>query len=306
MATAVHIPPEPTIHSLHADSQPIAMVPAGRTVVFSVGDDMYRNLSSDDIDAGRVDFRKVNRLCGPVWIDQAQPGDAIGFTVDSIEPGPIAHVPFVARWRSQFFGLSSSTVDRLPVDRNAVRVSERISIDIQPMIGCIATAPASGTLSSLAPTGPTGGNLDLLSLQAGATIWLPVEVPGALVALGDLHASMGAGEPFGAGLECSGIVTGRFAIAPNLKLPGPRIESASVIQFVGCHRDSDQQSQRIAIQSAMAWLTDACALTDFEARAIFAAAADLSLGGPAGHNHLVSFDLERLERAGVKTVRLTA
>lgn len=304
MAAAIQIPPEPTTDTLYAASQPIAAVPAGRTVVFTVGDDMYRKLSPDDLDAGRVDFRKVNRLTGPVWIEQAQPGDAIGFTVDSIELGPTAHVPFVARWRSQLFGLSASAVDRFPIEGDTVRVSDRIVIDTQPMIGCIAAAPATGTLSSLAPAGPTGGNLDLQSLQRGTTIWLPVEVHGALVALGDLHATMGAGEPFGAGLECSGTVTGRFSIAPDAKLSGPRLESSRSIQFVGCHRDSDFESQRIAIQSAMVWLTDTCDLSDVEARAIFAAAADLSLGGPAGHNHLVSFDLERLKRTGVRTSRL--
>ena len=71
------------------------------------------------------------------------------------------------------------------------------------MIGVIGTAPAEGTISCGTPDAH-GGNMDTKIITEGTTLLLPVNVPGALLAMGDLHAGMGDGEVGISGLEIKG------------------------------------------------------------------------------------------------------
>src|SRR5690606_34560517 len=84
-------------------------------------------------------------------------------------------------------------VAETPIVDGRIRIGERLSVPVAPMIGCIGVAPAEGTASTMRPVYPTGGNLDLRELSPGAVLWLPVAAPNALLFLGDLHAAMGQG-----------------------------------------------------------------------------------------------------------------
>ena len=168
------------------------------------------------------------------------------------------------------------------------------------MIGCIATAPSVGRLSSLSPCRSTGGNLDVPSIAGGATIWIPVKVEGGLFALGDLHAAMGNGEPAGCGLECGGVVTGRVWFVSATRLPGVRIESKHEISFIGSDNDNYVVARAKAINAAWQWLTAECEVPGEAALAVSAGLMQLKLGGPAGTNIIASFPLEALRAIGIK------
>jgi formamidase len=62
------------------------------------------------------------------------------------------------------------------------------------------------------PPRELGGNLDIRQLVAGSRLWLPVDVPGALFSLGDLHFAQGDGEVCGTAIEVAGAVTVRFQV----------------------------------------------------------------------------------------------
>lgn len=83
---------------------------------------------------------------------------------------------------------------------------------IEPMIGCIGLAPASGSSSTVMPAYPWGSNMDLRELGPGGIVYLPVQVPGALLSIGDLHAAMGTGEPTAVSLEAAGKATVRITV----------------------------------------------------------------------------------------------
>ncbi|MGE5703359.1 MAG: acetamidase/formamidase family protein, partial [Clostridia bacterium] len=86
-----------------------------------------------------------------------------------------------------------------------VHFDEQRAYPIKPMIGVIGVSPAEGTISTVHP-GAHGGNLDCKEITEGATIYLPVFVPGGKLALGDFHALMGDGEVAASGVEIGGRV----------------------------------------------------------------------------------------------------
>src|SRR5215217_3776185 len=90
-------------------------------------------------------------------------------------------------------------------------------LPLRPMVGVIGTAPADGVIYTAAP-GPQGSNIDVNAVTLGARVHLPVHVPGALLAIGDVHASMGDGEVSGTGIEIAGEVTVRVDLVPGAAL----------------------------------------------------------------------------------------
>ena len=80
-----------------------------------------------------------------------------------------------------------------PIADDLIHWSDEIAIPYAPMLGCIGTAPDWGSPTT-GPAGPHGGNLDLIEVCPGNTVFLPVFVEGALLYVGDAHAAMGHGE----------------------------------------------------------------------------------------------------------------
>jgi amidase len=102
-------------------------------------------------------------------------------------------------WIEGFGPLGSHTqgvqVFETPISDGRIHLGEGLSVPLAPMIGCVRLAPADGTMSTMRPVYPTGGNMDLRELSLGAVLWLPVAAPGALLSIGDLHAAMSQEEP---------------------------------------------------------------------------------------------------------------
>lgn len=167
----------------------------------------------------------------------------------------------------------------------------------RPMVGCCGVAPRSGSLPTLSPTARTGGNMDLVELGPGATIWFPVEVPGALFSLGDIHVRMGRGEPFGSGLECGGVVSGVIRCASGRAPATPIVVNEHSICFIGTGRDTTA-AEAEAVQAAWLWLTGPGGLALQDALPACAGLLHLNFGGPAGANVVASFEREALVDAG--------
>jgi amidase len=102
--------------------------------------------------------------------------------------------------------LKENFIKILPIVNEQVVFSDKIKFPIKPMIGVIGTAPQTASVSCGIP-GTHGGNMDSKIIGIGATIYLSVEVPGALLAMGDLHAIMGDGEISVCGAEVPGEIT---------------------------------------------------------------------------------------------------
>ncbi len=87
-------------------------------------------------------------------------------------------------------------------------------LPLRPMIGVIGVALKSEKISTRIP-GSHGGNMDTSDISEGVEVLLPVQVPGALLAIGDVHAAMGDGEVSGTGIEIRAEVTIQVGIVPD-------------------------------------------------------------------------------------------
>jgi acetamidase/formamidase len=161
-------------------------------------------------------------------IEEPKPREVITiYEVDSHPEKMCAHAVYNFRWTPQTdpSGVLHPTIDYpgVPIDRSSIvenhNVLHGIKIPVRPHFGVIALAPAETGLVDSVPPSYFGGNLDNWRIAKGATIYLRVAVDGALLSIGDPHASQGDSELCGTAIECS--LTGVFQLilhkSENLK-----------------------------------------------------------------------------------------
>jgi acetamidase/formamidase len=153
-------------------------------------------------------------------------------------------------------------------------------VALRPMIGCIGTAPAEGAGSTFEPAYPFGGNMDLREMEPGTTVYLPVNVSGGLLSMGDLHAAMGTAEPTSVSLEAAGQATLRIGLEPAMGLRFPRLRRGGETFFLGIAESFDE-AHALALDQAYDHLVGERGIDPFEAYALISARCDMRLGGPA-------------------------
>lgn len=172
-----------------------------------------------------LDFSKVNPVTGPVFIDGAEPGDALKVTVEEFQPsgfGWTANIPGFGLLADQFTepALRLWNYDRKTLAPAAF--STIAKVPLKPFAGTIGVAPGEAGVHSVVPPRRVGGNLDIRDLSAGTVLYLPVEAPGGLFSVGDTHAVQGDGEVCGTAIESQMNVTLTFDLVKDAKLSMPR------------------------------------------------------------------------------------
>ncbi len=117
--------------------------------------------------------------------------------------------------------------------------------------------------STIVP-GPFGGNMDCPEVRAGNTVFLGVNVPGALLSFGDGHYAMGDGEIMGAAIEGAMNVEVYVELLPRTATPVPRIENADEVMFVGSGRPLEDAA-RVAFKAMVGWVRDQTKMTEMDA-----------------------------------------
>jgi amidase len=296
----VEIYPEPPVFNLGKRQRPLARVNPGDRVRFQTTDAGYGAALEQGLDADPQTVHRLNALTGPVFVEGVSPGDALFVEIEQVEVGDQAFVVYVDRWGRQTFDMTGSWIEVFPIVDGKIVLDSTATIPVRPMVGCAGVAPAVNSLSSLSPTAPEGGNMDVRQLEAGARLLLPVAVEGALFALGDLHAAMGTGEPAGAGFECAGSVLVRFEVRKGLRLNGPQIETKDEVLFLGTDPHEHVHAKQRAIEAAWRFLVDECHVAQHRGFAIVSGLLRLEFGGPAGANVVATFNLRDLQTAGVQ------
>jgi acetamidase/formamidase len=158
------------------------------------------------------------------------------------------------------------------------------SVPLRPMLGCVATAvdPAQAPPGT-GDSGRFGGNMDFNEIVEGATVYLPVSNPGALLYLGDGHAVQGDGELNGNALETSMDVEFTVDVIPGKGIRGPRVESATHIMAMGLG-GSLEDALRRATGSMAAWLSEDYKLTPSEVAQVLGSSAEYRISEVADRN----------------------
>lgn len=228
-------------------------------------------------------WREINAVTGPIAIEGVEPGDTVRIDVlaiDTLDWGWCAAVPGSGMLGSL---IREPFLRRIPIEGGRVHLSERLSVPLAPMVGCLGLAPAEGESSTLAPPYPWGGNYDLRQVRAGSSVLLPAQVPGGLFSLGDVHAAMGDGEATSFSIECAGSATVRLDVAKGRRLETPRVEDAERVYTIGLGARGDWGgARRQAVGLMFAYLTAEVGLSEQDAYLVISACVDLTFGGPAG------------------------
>jgi acetamidase/formamidase len=232
-------------------------VAPGETIVVETEDALSGQIRSDTDRRDKSTMPYSNPLAGPIFVEGAEPGDAIAVKIAEIRPtlGQCATRTADPRQLCEWLGTDCPHGTHVcPIRGGIIHWSEAVTIPYAPMLGCIGTAPDWGVPTTL-PAGPHGGNMDIVEVCPGSIIILPVFVPGAFLYLGDAHAAMGHGELSATGLEMPAETTITVDLLQGRRIPGPRIESAKEIMSVtsGCPME---RSVAQAYAHLILWMED--------------------------------------------------
>lgn len=183
------------------------------------------NKTSTAQDLAKLDLGRVNPVTGPVYIDGAQPGDALKVTVLSFRPsgwGWTGNIPGFGLLSDQFPDAHLHHWHYDPNLATSVMYGPGGRVPLKPMCGTIGLAPAEPGLHSIIPPRNVGGNMDIRDIAEGTELYLPVEVAGAIFSVGDTHAAQGDGEVCGTAIESPIDVALKFELIKGANLRMPR------------------------------------------------------------------------------------
>jgi Predicted acetamidase/formamidase len=256
------------------------------------------------VDAGGTDEKGVTRVLGgnpetgPFYVETAAPGDTLVVHIVRLRLNrdwAVSDDGIVDRatdndlaaknkdlWKNVRWHLDLAKGTASP-EKPAEHLTN-YSVPVRPMLGCVATAVGSAQAPpGTGDSGRFGGNMDFNEIVEGATIYLPVSNPGALLYFGDGHAVQGDGELNGNALETSMDVELTVDVIPGKWIRGPRVESATHIMAMGLG-GSLEDALRGATGSMAAWLNEDYKLTPSEVAQLLGTASEYRISEVADRN----------------------
>ncbi len=232
-------------------------------------------------------YEKVSRpkgasahiLTGPIYVDEAAPGDMLEVRILALEP----RVPYGVNNSNRGTGVlpdllaaPAPKVIKFDLARNVALFSSDIEVPLSPFMGIMGVAPPRDTwLVSSRPPSRWGGNMDFNKLTAGATLYLPVFHGGGQFFTGDSHAVQGDGEINGTAIEASLTATLQFIVhkGAGRSMRWPRAEDAAHYYAMGMDLDLDEAMKQAA-QETVDFLRATRGLSAADAYALASIAVD--------------------------------
>ena len=270
------------------DLPPLLEIASGDTVTFEVrhGSDGYFTPQSTHQDVLGHVF-KGHVMTGPVAIVGAKSGDVLqveilelktaewGWTMIAPGRGLLPEDfpdPYLKIW-----DLSNG---------ETARFRPGIEVPIEPFHGVMGVAWDEPGQHTTAPPRRWGGNLDVKQLVAGSTLWLPIDLDGALFSLGDAHAAQGDGEVCLTAIETGMTTTLRLSLRRDFALEGPEFRTAGPLvpktNTAGWHATTGiapdlMDATRAAVRAMIGYLGREHGLTREEAYVLSSVAVDLKI-----------------------------
>jgi amidase len=263
------------------------------------------------LDAGGRDERNVvraqpsNPMVGPIYIEGAEPGDAIAISFRKIRPNrgtawsfyrlgrfslepamveglyPNTYKPDLVRpGRSDLLVWDVDTARNVVKLREPVSTRHRLEFPMEPMLGVVGVAPSGDFAPTSGPSREYGGNMDFNEIREGSTVVLPVFHPGALLFVADGHALMADGEPTGAGIETSMDVEFTVALQKSARVTGPRVITRDYIISVGSQAEfisNIDRAVQLATSDMVRWLIDEYKLEPWAAHMLIGAKGEYEI-----------------------------
>jgi amidase len=277
---------------LSADVKPVLFIWPG---------DIVRTKS---VDAGGQDEKGVKRvtggnpLTGPFYVEGAMPGDLLAITIKSLRINrdwAISDSAFVDRaltndyasenkqeWKDTRWHLDAEK--QIASLENAPEHLKNFTVQLHPMLGCVGLAPNPWRAPlQTQDSGSIGGNMDFSGVTEGATVFLRVQQPGALLFLGDAHAVQGDGELNGNALETSMDIEFAVDVQREKRIAAPRVENADYLMAMGLSGSLDD-AFREATSELASWLQTDYKLTSAEAASVLGTSIEYKISEVADRN----------------------
>lgn len=236
----IRISSEYKIGVMDKNNKPAAFCKDGDTVVFETLDCSDGAVKPDGTRDRTPGKFLANPATGPLYIEGTQPGDILKVEILSLRTGKTGYMG-TGRREHLYKNIDVEYPIRIfDVSDGTVSIGSK-TFPVNPMIGVIGVAPAGEGIRTMVPDSH-GGNMDCTRVHEGATLYFPVNVPGALLAMGDLHAAMGDGEVFWYGLETPGEVTVRVSVIKDKPLRMPVLTVDGVLAVIASADTLDECS----------------------------------------------------------------
>jgi len=288
-------------------AEPVAHVKPGRVLEANSLDCFGNALQKpgDPFSLIKID----NPLTGPFFIDGAEPGDTLAVHILDLQVDSKQGVGTF----SPGFGAANAThytpmIEKEPLPERAwyypidaekklitFQASDsdfKVQFPLKPFLGCIGVAPANGEARSSLVPAEFGGNMDAPEVSPGNTLYLPVNVDGALFYFGDGHAAMGDGEVAGSAVEVPMRAKFRFELIKKKATGWPRFENEQEIMAAGIYRPLDD-AVRIAVTELVHWMHRDYGLSDLDAYELFSKVGKLHLTEMVDPNYVVIASVDK-------------
>ncbi len=269
--------------------EPVLRIAPGDTVITTTVDARGMDSNAQEITP------RGNPMTGPFYVEGAEPGDTLVVHLDKLTPNR------TYGWTARMLAANVVDPDYVPelpwpregpkgpakwhVDTQAWTATllepetklGKLTLPLNPMVGCFGVAPAQGQAISTATSAEHGGNMDYNGFVQGVTVYFPVFAPGALFHIGDGHATQGDGEIVGTGIEISFDVQFTVELRKGKRIGWPRGENEDYIFTCGNARPLDQCLQH-ATTEMVKWLQTDYGLDAHGAQILMGQAVKYDLG----------------------------
>jgi formamidase len=286
-----------TIHQQHhhfgwdRSIEPVLSVQPGQTVEIETTDSSggQLNARSELPDLIDLSFDRVNPVTGPIYIEGAEPGDAVVVTFLDFQPsgwGWTANIPGFGLLTDQFPDASLHIWSYDSVSMKPALYGPGGEVPLKPFAGTVGLALSEEGLHSVVPPRRVGGNLDIRDNCVGTTLCLPVEVAGGLLSLGDTHAAQGDGEVCGTAIESPMVVSIKIDLLKSVNYPYPRFVTEGPVTR---HLDTKgyqvttgiggdlMQAARDAVSGMVDWVSANTGMSSTEAYMLCSVCGDLRI-----------------------------
>ncbi len=240
---------EHVVYAFKETMEAIESVSNEETFEIETKDCFSDQIISESQTVDEIDFSKINPATGPIYVEEAEAGDTLKIEILDIQL-PSFGVMIIAPGEGVLGESVKKSKTRIVKIENNTCILGNVAVPAHPMIGVIGVAPKNGSY----PTGTPwkhGGNMDTIDITKGATLYLPINQKGALLALGDCHAAMGDGEVCVTGCEISSKVKLKVSVVKEFKLEWPWVvndDSIAVITSGDTIEEAIKEATRCAVK----------------------------------------------------------
>ena len=258
--------------------------------------------SSEDVPSSSITYPFINPQTGPFYVEGAEPGDTLAIHLIDVQPARDWGVSTNVALFGALTGTKYTATLQPPlpektwvysVDREAGEVVYRaldsdfsVRLPLEPFHGTVGVAPAAFERRNVLVPAEFGGNMDTPEARSGTTIYLGVNVEGALFSLGDGHYRMGEGEPCGVAVEGAMQTLLAVDLVKGVFCEWPRLEDDESIMTAGSYRPLED-AFRIAHTQLVRWVSAETGLSLMDAYQLVSQASRSPIANVCDPNYTI-------------------